>query len=375
MHPPSSRPSHRIAAWFASVAFSAAACAPAPKDASSTQNLSYDTGSKANRAVLFIGNADNIPGVFQDPPNLERALTNPQYNFNFKVTRADRPMTVDEIKAGAAQAAKDMVDGNDRDAKGTYFFYFSGHGAENGELLAADRTFYFKEVADAIKKARGNRAFKRLVIFVDACFSGNLVDGAGAVTNADSGAGGFTLAPGAIGGVGLPKVGIDDQAASRYLKALNAFADSVVSLRSGLYEQLVLISSSRKTETSGDSGNGGIGTLAFIDALKTLGNTEGATIRMLAEGTIRNATGQTPVYRIEPPEVADEPLFGDNSNGGTPANDTPPSSPEPGSKSSAVGRPNTGAIASDGGLKSLFDLTANDRGGSRGRDQQDMVRQ
>jgi hypothetical protein len=366
---------HRIAAWIASGAVWTVACAPVPKDASSTQNLSYDTGSRANRAVLFIGNAENIPGVFQDPPNLERALTNPQYNFNFKVTRADRPMTVDEIKAGAAQAAKDMIDGNDKDAKGTYFFYFSGHGAETGELLAADRTFYFKEVADAIKKARGNRAFKRLVIFVDACFSGNLVDGTGAVSNADGGAGGFALAPGAIGGVGLPKVGIDDQAASRYLKALNAFADSVVSLRSGLYEQLVLISSSRKTETSGDSGNGGIGTLAFIDALRTLGSSEGATIRMLAEGTVSNATGQTPVYRIEPPEVADEPLFGDNSSSGASSDGATQDSLGPGSKSSAVSRPNTDTIAGDTGLKSLFDLTASYRGGSQSRAQQDAVRQ
>jgi hypothetical protein len=360
---------------FAGIALLAAACAPVPKDASSTQNLSYDTGSKANRAVLFIGNADNIPGVFQDPPNLERALTSPQYNFNFKVTRAERPMTADEIKAGAAQAAKEMIDGDTKDAKGTYFFYFSGHGAETGELLAADRTFYFKEVADAIKKARGNRAFKRLVIFVDACFSGNLVDGNGAVSNSDGGTGGFALAPGAIGGVGLPKVGIDDQAASRYLKALNAFADSVVSLRSGLYEQLVLISSSRKTETSGDSGGGGIGTLAFIDALRALGDTEGATIRMLAEGTISNATGQTPVYRIEPPEVADEPLFGDNSQSSSSPGSDPQSSPEPGRKSTAVGDPKTDDIAGATELESLFDLTASHRAGRQGRDPQDAVRQ
>ena len=70
-------------------------------------------------------------------------------------------------------------------------WYFSGHGSSDGQMIAAGGSgFNFESVAKAMRQARGDMAFKRLIVLIDACFAGNAVDGNTQITaNSGSGAG------------------------------------------------------------------------------------------------------------------------------------------------------------------------------------------
>jgi hypothetical protein len=294
-----------------------AGCQPGAQQVSETTSL-VRFKSKTNVASFFMGNMDGIPGVAQDPPNMRNALGST--DFNFAIRSQGRVQTAGEIISEAGKAAADTgYDG------GTYFFYFTGHGAEDGSLSSGDRQFMWSEVADAIRAARKDpetgktRALSRGIIFADACFSGNLVDGNGAVTTA------LRLAPGAsVGVASLPDLPVDFDSVTKYRAALDAFANQVVETKEGVFDELIVIASSTKLETSGDMQTGGVGTTAFIAALNAAKANPAMKLREFLGQIQGGAPGQTPVFKTVPESLLDETVVGDDQSGPAASGNEPP---------------------------------------------------
>ncbi len=278
---------------------------------SDTTALAADKNA-TNVALLFTGDASGIPGVFKDPPNIQKVLTEPSLDLRFLVNKYISK-NQSQIEQESAAAARKMLEVS---PNGTMLWYFSGHGAENGELIAnGGMGFRFESVARAMRQARGDVAFKRLIVLIDACFSGNSVDGNTAITaNSGNGVGGgnsfgnnpfgglFALNGNIVAPAGEPTRIAQDQAVQSVVTAAQP-------MQGLLYEQFIVIASSRKTELSGDSGQGGTGTLAFLNAIIQMRGNPNATIEQALQATVRNASGQTPVYRVEPENIKNEPLF------------------------------------------------------------------
>lgn len=318
------------------------ACQQESGSGSETKSLSR-LKDKTNIAVLLMGSMEGIPGVRQDPEHMKQALTSSDWGFQIRAKGTSE--TAAEIIKDAADAA--VAVGYDG---GTFFFYFSGHGAEDGSLIAADRGYMFSEVADAIRQARKDpvtgktRAIARGIIFADACFSGNLVDGSGAVSAnlTSQSTNSFALAPGSIGIANLPQMNVDDKKTSRVLEALEKMTGAIVAQKEGLFDEMIIIGSSNKMETSGDTNSGGVGTNAFIDAL-TAANDQ-TTFGQFFEAMSRNAYGQTPVYKTVPETLRQQPVKGADETGqaplparlpattpvgnGAPADQTPAATPQ-----------------------------------------------
>ena len=213
----------------------------------------------------------------------------------------------------------------------------------------------FAEIARAIRAARGDQPLERLVVFFDTCFSGQNVTGSTAI--------GQKSGSGILLTEGIPEIA---QPRSTDPDLESFISSSLTDLNSvkGFYKSAILIAASRPNETSGDAGNGGEGTQAFIRAINaakggTLVSTPGtkqqgaggglgdllnslggggngggggsngmeltqstnptgagtgsgsanATIKSVLQTMVSNASGQVPVFCVEPRELADDFFF------------------------------------------------------------------
>lgn len=294
------------------IAFTAVGCG-VQEQAAETKALAADKAA-VNVALLFTGDASGIPGVHQDPGNVERVLTDPSLDMRFQVGKFNGK-TISQIEQQSAKTAQAMKGSS---PNGTLLWYFSGHGSQDGQMIAAGGSgFNFESVARAMRTARGDTAFKRLIVLIDACFAGNAVNGNTQITaNSGSGIGGggnsnpfsglFALTTPVV----PPAEVVAGQKASQD-QAVQSVVTAAQPMQGRLYEQLIVIASSRANETSGDSSAGGVGTIAFLNAIKSLRANPNATIDQALQLTVRGAMGQTPVYRTEPESVKQELLFGE----------------------------------------------------------------
>lgn len=265
----------------------AAACAPTERDAA-TKDLVADRSGK-NIALIF-GASNGLEGVATDLAELERLFKSPQYDLGFEVHVVEEASESTILKESAKWA-------KEAGESGTLFWYFSGHGAEDGTIYTADGNLLgWREVAKSIKAAR-TTPLKRLMVLEDSCFSGAIVDGSQSIgkyaaTSADAIQGAFAAAN----------------------KAYDA----------PLYEQILILSASRKTETSADTGagQGGGFTASFRAVLEKLKTSaaDKATIRDFVTKTQKETEqnfGHTPQYRAEPEAlVLDDLLFKGTGSGG-----------------------------------------------------------
>lgn len=337
-----------------------------------------DSGN--NYLLAFLGDSNGIPGTLQDIPKMSRVFTAAN-GFNFTMPGpysggwqhpSNEIITAEVGKAAKAMLEKDLIAWKNMQRGGTLFIYFTSHGAPDGSTSTGggNSSIQFAEVANAIRSARGEYPVERLVVFFDTCFSGQNVVGSTSISRQS---GGLGLIESTIPDIAKPKS--TDPALESFVANSMADANSV----KGFYKSAIFIGASRPSETSGDGSDGGVGTEAFIQAITAakggslsgttsknntgglesllgsiggqgqqsdseLGLTQSetlpstgptatsstggagtgkgsatATIKAVLQNMVSNASGQTPVFCVEPRELADD-FFFDPPEGYLPVN-------------------------------------------------------
>jgi len=286
---------------------------PVTETMSLTRALPFDPSAN-NVAVLF-GASNGLQGVNTDLRELQKTFSDPALGFK---VQAHAEASSQSIIANSAKQAAAVGD------NGTLLWYFSGHGAENGLLQTNGGMLNFASVAKSMREARG-KPFKRLIVIVDACFSGNMVDGLTAVRNNYSVSNIDHESSALASGTGFGLTAIDEQAAvtKTLNNAFGAFSNQggAVYRSAPLYEQLLVISAARKSEPSLDLGAraGGAFTMIFRNSLAKLQKSnQQATVRdwvTQVQDSTRRTFGHIPSYRAEPADlVLNEPLFSTGLN-------------------------------------------------------------
>jgi hypothetical protein len=245
------------------------------------------SNSARNTAVL-IGAPNGLSGVETDIREMVKVFESKKYDFKFEPA----------VNGNAtARQVIDLVKVSSKDSD-SLFFYFSGHG-NDGVLLADDRTFTFREVADAIKTARENKPLKRLVVMLDSCLSGSFVDGESPIIDES--------------GNVLRMKKIDDEL--WYQQMIEQITLQAVD--GALYEEAFIFASSKKDENSMDLGSqkGGAFTFSLRSEIERLANADydNAKIKDLLPGVIKMTErlgDHTPVFKAYPEQdVLEDWLF------------------------------------------------------------------
>lgn len=243
-------------------------------------------GSEKNIALLF-GAPNGLAGVPTDITKLTELFAKPEYNFMFEV-RSDNTATVADIVTMTKAAAEEAD---------SIFWYFSGHG-NRGTMMADDRDFGFSEVAAAIKEVRGaDRPLKRLLVFIDSCFSGSFVNGGSPIIDEN----------GVIVAIELSS---EEHQAWAQEAVYDVFSDSA------LYEQAFVMSAASKDETSLDLGRDRGGSFTYTlrtDLAKLYEENSLSTIDDMAKKVTEDTKQEydhTPQYKAFPAdEVLSDYLF------------------------------------------------------------------
>jgi len=246
-----------------------------PADKSQSDLRAFGAGA-GKRSAVVVGAPNGLSGVRTDVVKLSAALEDTGNNFYLTVAK-DENVKVRDVLDLTKQEVKDAV---------SLYWYFSGHGG-NGVLLADDSTFTFKQVVEVIKEVR-DKPLKRLVVMIDSCNSGSFVNGSSPIVDEDE---------------------------KLHLMLENTFY-SVLERDSELYDEALVLASSKKNESSADLGavKGGAFTYSLRTTLTELREENFlATLQDLIDGTItmtQREGGHTPVYKAFPSEdVLSDYLF------------------------------------------------------------------
>jgi hypothetical protein len=294
--------------------------------AQSSKGKEFAAVKSAKNIALILGapsaGENRLEGVATDVQAMQTLLSNPDLGFTVKVVMN---ATASDMISAASAAAQQVS--ND----GTVLIYYSGHGIKDGRLFSQDeQAVRFSSIVDAMAKQR-SAPFRRLVVAMDSCFSGQNVNGPGAILtgSGSSGTSGFGLS---LGGPNLPHAQIvtERQQLSMFVDAVaNGSKPFKVRGRSGTnsalaldgaanpaFEQALFIAASQKSQTSQDAGSqyGGVFTFSWRTVLKTMFNDPTKTMRDMLNATVKqtyafSGGGHTPVFRAVPESILDEKLL------------------------------------------------------------------
>ncbi len=348
----------KYAAALTATLFLTAACGGS-EDTSEEKGFIANSDGGNNYMLAFLGDSTDIPGTLQDIPAMSRVF-NAANGFNFQMPGPynggwqypSNALIVSEVgKAAKAMLDKDLVAWKNLQRGGTMFIYFTSHGMPDGSTSTAggNSSIQFTEIARAIRAARGEYPLERLVVFFDTCFSGQNVTGSTAIGQKSGTGIGLTAA--------IPELAHPRSTDPDLESFISSSLTDMNSVK-GFYKSAIFIAASRPNETSGDIGSGGEGTQAFIraitaakggslvntsnkqpgtggglqDLLNSLGSggggndmeltqstnatgagtgssTANATIRSVLQAMVSNASGQVPVFCVEPKELAEDFFF------------------------------------------------------------------
>lgn len=278
-----------------SLVFLVSCSAPQSTTRSKLRDLAANKNAK-NVALIF-GAENDLPGVNKDVTELSKLFSNPI--FGFQVNLKDRATSTTMIQESARVAGS-------LDENSTMIWYYSGHGSDDGSLLAQDQeSVYMRDVIAAMQGAR-KTPFKRLIVIMDSCFSGQNVDGTAAILSAAESQASLT---GAVNTIHT---------------SLNRTVSAPASGRP--FEQAIILAAARNDQTSADAGSdiGGVFTYSWRTTIAKLLTNKSATIAQMLNDTIaltkENGEGdpdaQVPVFRASPQSILNEPLVGPGSGSG-----------------------------------------------------------
>lgn len=290
-------------------------CAKRAGDEISTlDDLAFD--SQATNVALIFGARNGLAGVATDVQEMSRVLSDASYGFTFTTESnvdSSKQQIIDAIKSKSAKVGD----------RGTLALYFSGHGTSDGRFVTTQGYLGFDEVTSAIRAGRGGRPVKRVLVFNDSCYSGNWIDGANGMTGAASLLdGGSTEGPNGRGSVALDAKDGDKfaegttSAISRSMQAENR--------RNEVFEQLMIMSASRDSETSLDLGasNGGAFTYSLRKVLGRLKSGKpNAKMKDMIQDTVdltKATYRHTPQFKAFPANMLEGTLFGKTAQAAVP---------------------------------------------------------
>jgi Caspase domain len=261
----------------------------------------YDHNAK--NIFMVLGGINGLDGVPTDVREMTKVLQDKSNGFNWTVESNDdapKDYILRELTANAAAVGEN----------GTLGFYVTGHGTESGEFLTANGFLSYTEVAEAISKGRA-QPLKRLLTFNDSCFSGNWVDGQGAL-------------PERFKSMAQPAEFFADPSNDEANALANRQAENIVeqistvnkSMSGKAVEQFLTFAASKKTQTSLDYGSerGGAFTWSLRQTFGSLKQTnKDATMGDLAKLTAQKTWDETqhhlPVFKAVPESMLQEKLF------------------------------------------------------------------
>jgi len=138
--------------------------------------LSNDKGLSANAnaknvALLMSGSTEShIP---KNIGLIKEVFSDQAAGYNFRIMEQQRVTDTQAVQF-TKQAAAEV------DAEGTLAIYFTSHGATDGSVQTFGKMLRFDRLANAIKEVR-TTPLKRLVVIMQACYSGQNVNGTAAI--------------------------------------------------------------------------------------------------------------------------------------------------------------------------------------------------
>lgn len=266
--------------WLIGVLAATEACSPAPEGHAQLDDMAFRRG--APNVALLIGEPNGLTGIDLDLNMMDETL-NRETGGSFEVRRIWREDAQAVVEA-TRQAALDVGD------EGTLFWFFSGHGSTDGQLITEPGAVDFDDVAAAIKASRA-KPLKRLMLFVDACFSGNLVDGRNEVARGETEGATFSL--------------VENGAESLAELATRSLSPKAGRYSATLADQLLVVAAA-DAQTESLAGNDGSTFTkgvwqAFHAAREDSETTIASFLDQVSRNTLANSGGQHfPVYKAFP---------------------------------------------------------------------------
>lgn len=274
----------------------------------------------AKNIALLVGAPNDLPGVRTDIVNVARMIR--QSDLGYEVVELNNASR-SQILSAADNVGRSIT------AESTVFFYFSGHGAESGTLIPQGYgSVTLKEVASTISRGINGGRFTRFIGVIDACFSGQSVDGNQAIFLAGNSIEQTNASSSDINNFSVDQFATALATASnRGLFDYNFTGNSAAFAKGNPpFSQGLVLAAARKFETSLDGGSaiGGVFTASWLSAIKSNSNaTVGQILERSKQLTIRNSGGShVPVWKAMP-----ESFLNEQFNGGGSLNPAAPATP------------------------------------------------
>ncbi len=250
--------------------------------------------------ALVVGSPNGLEGVPRDIQNVSQMLRDPMFGYEVVVINN---ATADQILSKAQEIGQGLS------PTSTVFFYYSGHGSDDGTLVSQGyQGFRMSSVAKRIAQGYGKGKFKRFIAVMDSCFSGQNVNGDDAMFLAGA----------------KTKTKKSEQ---EMLQSSLGFMSSEMRPKADgdlPFEQALIVSAAQRNQESEDMGSsiGGAFTASWMRVMKSkLGQSGGATIQTILDETkqaTESFTGgsHTPAWKAMPESMLSEPLGGSGGGGG-----------------------------------------------------------
>ena len=296
----------KIAVFLIIQTLSLSSCQQSTERDSSDVRFTVANRSAKNFA-LVVGSPNDLPGVSRDVENVSKMIR--ESDLGYELMKIDY--------AGKSQIlTKSREIGSRISGDSTVFFFFAGHGADNGQLVSqGNGMFTLSEVASAIKNGSNIKTFRRFIAVIDACHSGQSVNGSEAMFLAGA-AREFSMEKFISGMVTGGSSGASE--GDGLFTANYDRGQSQDSIGARPFEQGLVIAAAKASQYSTDGGAsiGGIFTASLMNAIRSNST---ATLSEILESARRmtsmQSTDQTPLWKATPQSILNE-RFNRNDNGG-----------------------------------------------------------
>jgi len=262
----------------------------------------------AKNIALVVGSPNDLPGVSRDVENVSKMIR--ESNLGYEL------ITINY--AGKSQIlGKAREIGGRISADSTVFFFFAGHGADNGQLVSqGNGMFTLKEVAGSIKSGSNLKTFKRFTAVIDACHSGQSVNGSEAMFLAGTPRE-FSMDKFISGMVSGDSYGSGDD--EGLFDANYGGNEGSNGFGARPFEQGLVIAAAKASQYSADGGAsiGGIFTASLMSAIRS---NSSATLSEILENARRmtsiRSSDQTPLWKATPESILNERFNSGGSDSG-----------------------------------------------------------
>ncbi len=285
------------------------------QETTNSSAVKFTVADKTAKNIAFVvGSPNDLPGVSRDVQNVSRMIQ--ESNLGYELISINFA-TKTQILAKAREI------GGKISAQSTVLFFYAGHGASNGQLVSqGNGMFTIREVASAIRTAANIPSFKRFIAVIDACHSGQSVNGNQAMFLGSS---------------------QQDFSIENFITSMTQSSNtSSVGAQRGLFDNYnfgtdqarsgarpftegLVIAAARASEYSADLGPsvGGLFTASLMNAIRSnSSSTLSEILEKAKRATVMGGGGsQTPLWRAMPASMLEERFNGGSSDSAA-TNDT-----------------------------------------------------